>query len=205
LPVNNIASTIAFLLALIAGWYYGRFDFTLHNYLKKLKIQINTRTLYKTGIAVALISFVFVGYNVWQYNKVITPEQCVGFDNTKVILSQKSAGWIDTVSPGELRIKDKDKVSIQGWAIDPYTMTPAKNVLLVSGERIIPAQDFSWYARDALAKVLNSPGVVMAGWKMTIDPRYLGNGLHEIDVYAVTGEDKYIRLNKKPSTVINVI
>lgn len=88
-----------------------------------------------------------------------------------------------------------------GWAIDPYTMEPAADIVLVCDGHVIPIEEITWKAREGLVKVLNAPGVLESGWELTFNTKYLDVGNRELILYSVSSEGKYMRLNSNVGVI----
>lgn len=122
------------------------------------------------------------------------------FDATQVLDDKVNAGWVDTIS--DIDVWKNQTISITGWAIDPFLTTRALSVIMVSEDKIVPTE-LEWYERKALADILKSDSVMMSGFILTAKSKHFHDGENNIDVYAVTEDNKYIRLQTESPVIIN--
>lgn len=172
-------------------------------FIKNLKIIISKSLSLKeaqiiTAISVCLLlSSLFA---VQYFNSTKPMEDAVSFDSTNVLSNELNAGWVDNIS--DLSVGINQDFTLSGWAIDPFLVTPASEVILVSENRIIPTQ-LNWYERIGLPDVFNTNSVLMSGFILTANSHYFSsNSINNIDIYAVTKDNKYIKL--QVSSPINI-
>lgn len=201
-PINELASSIALIVALFVSWNFGKFEYKLHKVLKKFKAPTLNRkqNIISATVVILLISFVFI-QNVYSSKpRVIDATNFDStFDTTLVLNDKVNAGWVDTIS--DIDATKNQTISITGWAIDPFLTTRALNVVMVSADKIIPTQ-LEWYERKALVDIFKTNSVQMSGFVLTGASDNLPDGENRIDVYAVTTDNKYIQLQVESPLII---
>ncbi|WP_339291844.1 acyltransferase [Paenibacillus sp. FSL W8-0187] len=201
-PVNELASSLALIITLFVSWYFGKFEYTLHKKLKEFKAPTITR---KQIIAAASVCILLISsVSIQRVNSMKPKEIAVTldstFDATQVLDDKVNAGWVDTIS--DIDVWKNQTISITGWAIDPFLTTRALSVIMVSEDKIVPTE-LEWYERKALADILKSDSVMMSGFILTAKSKHFHDGENNIDVYAVTEDNKYIRLQTESPVIIN--
>ena len=205
MPINTVNATIVLIIAFSVGIYFGKFEVEMHKVLRQYT-KTRYKMIYKYTIIVCLIGITLIGikkgmtmYKVIKIQNILSNSEWTleEFDRSNVVASDETAGWLDAISNNNIEVNTE--VTMRGWAINPEKLEPAKDIVLVCNEKVIPSE-VNWYARPNLIQVLGSEGVLNAGWELKFNTAYLGSGVHQIEVYAVTEEGNYIRLQSTKDT-----
>lgn len=184
LPINDLASTFTLISALLISWQYGKFELYLNKKIKHLSLpKINYR---KAALYLAIPLFLLV-FPIITYINLLTAMPV--FDSSKVI-SDNSAGWVETVSDYETN--KNDSIIISGWAVDPFINKPAPEVIAVVDDKIIPST-VTRTTREGLSQVFGTDDVLMSGFTMEINSKHLPSK-SSITIYAKLSNDTYLPL-----------
>ncbi|WP_433921554.1 acyltransferase family protein [Paenibacillus taichungensis] len=198
-PINELASSFALIISIIISWNFGKFEYALHKKLKNIKLTTFKRSQIIKAISVCLLLFSVVAT---QYIYSMKPKEAVvPFDSSNKLNDNLNAGWVDTLS--NLYVGKNQNITLSGWAIDPFLITPASEVIMVSDHKIIPTQ-LIWHERAGLSDVFNTDSVLMSGFILTANSDYFNSdSINIIDLYAVTKDNKYIQLQVESPIIIN--
>lgn len=103
-------------------------------------------------------------------------------------------GYIDEVAAHEgqaNRTRRSGDIVVSGWAMDPFSRSPAASVLVVVGGRVM-GRAMTGQQRADVAKVLGQSGLLHSGWALRFGLSRLAPGPHLVEAYALLTDERRI-------------
>lgn len=186
LPINSFTVSIILCITIIMGWFFGDFEMKLHTIIKKVKF--NDMVVRRVAVALCIITFVSLSVDYVRNIPIVDTVEA-----SKETIDLNNAGWIDSISSE--KVKRGKKILLNGWAINPEEVAPAKDLILFINGEIIPIDKIKWSPRDGIAELFGSSGVIECGWELTLDTGSIDIGNYQLEVYAIIKDGKQVKLN----------
>lgn len=111
-----------------------------------------------------------------------------------VVSGPEPAGWIDEVAVHEGQVNQTRRsgdVVVSGWAMDPFSRSPAASVLVVVGDQVM-GRAATGQQRADVAKALDQNGLLHSGWTFHLGLSRLVPGPHLVEAYALLNDERRI-------------
>lgn len=108
-----------------------------------------------------------------------------------LVKGPEPAGYIDEIAAHEGQANQARRsgdVVISGWAMDPFSRSPAAAVLVVIGGQIL-GRATTGKQRPDVATALGQNGLLHSGWKLRSGLFRLAPGRHLVEAYAVLNDE----------------
>lgn len=109
-------------------------------------------------------------------------------------------GFVDEVKSPE--IESTGTLELRGWTIDTEKNIPAKAVVVVENDQIIAKCEPSLDRPDVVEYLKNNQDMLKSGWNITIPASTLGQGKHNLWLYAINHKNRFIRLSINESVPV---
>lgn len=111
-----------------------------------------------------------------------------------LVKGPEPAGYIDEVAAHEGQVNQTRRsgdVVVSGWAMDPFSRSPAASVLVVVGDQVM-GRAATEQQREDVAKALGQNGLLHSGWTFHLGLSRLVPGPHLVEAYALLNDERRI-------------